>query len=125
MHIQCWCCSLTLLLIGFGGVWPWKQHQILIVNPQARVSLKHLVCSVEIYPPRIHFHQRCNSLTHVSLDAFSDVLYLSSFGTIYMDLRIRNMITLIFCCVLFHDIFHGDLLYLFTKTWIMFYYHGF
>lgn len=110
MRIQCWCCSLTCLLIGVSRVWSRKQHQILIINPQTRVTLKHLVGSVtsqflkveftkETHPQCINLYPKCNSLAHSALMQFSDIFVFTIICNynVHIDLGIRKMITLSFC----------------------------
>lgn len=117
MCVQCWRCSLTWLLIGLGGVWPWKQHQILIVNPQARVCVKHLVWSVTsqflrlhftggIRPQCIHFHLRCNSLAQSAWTPLA-ITDMFVFSIIWNNLLEEQK----------HD--HADLLFLFRMLYFM------
>lgn len=91
--IKCWCCLLTWLLIGVRGVWWRRQHQMSIVNPQVRVSYKHLACSVTSQSLKEHFTEDppwqyfiptwgVNSLAHAALSSFAVRVYFALFGII-------------------------------------------
>lgn len=89
--IKCCCCLLTWLLIGVRGLWWRRQHQMPIVNPQVRVSYKHLACSVTSQSLKGHFTEDppwqyfiptwgVNSLAHAALSSFTVQIYFALFG---------------------------------------------